>query len=414
MDIRKHFQLASTLMAKNHYEEAREVLEILASNEENSHIMWTLGLVEAQLGNLPKAINYLKKVDKEQFPDVDSIIDELTQKLPKYNTLTREYSYAVSLLNQHKMQDALNILEDIMVWRDRIPLPIHFYYTYLSIMSKINIDLCIAKASELPAFILNTTDIQSIPYLFDDQQQLLLPEPEPVEDIEKYEEMFPPKKPVFGKFKKVILVGIVLVCAYLLFNKYHIQRELVDATENVTTIQEENDSLQEQLEEAQKIQEELQKQIDGTATPAPVEENSTEVEDVQYISTSEAEAEYSTARASYRSGNYEEAIPAYRQAMLGQTEDFYTDDANYYLILSLMEIGQYEEAITECNNFLAKSSTVYKQSIYRNPTSYMMAECYVKLNEKDKAIEVLEDMQDAPEDWAVRSARELLYELQTT
>lgn len=422
MDIHKHFQLASTLMHKNHYEEAREVLEILSSISEHSHIYWTLGLVEAQLGNLPKAIDYLEKVDREQFSDVDSIIEELKQKLPKYNILMKKFTYAEMQIKQNKIQEGINILEDIMSWRDKIPLPISFYKAYLTILSKVNKELCLMKASELPLFILNTNDVQSIPNLFNENQQLLLPEKSTVEENDENEfeqieiELPPKKRTFFGKVKMILLIGILIFSAYLFYNKSHIQKELASATKDVTAIQEENDSLQEQLTKAQEMQEELQKQIDGTANPEVVEEEATEEvaePEIQRISNSEAKKQYSAGRNAFVKQDYETAITEYKQATLGETEDYYTDDAHYYLILSLMETGQYQEAINECNNFIQNTSTIYTQSIYRNPTSYMMAQCYLKLNNQEQAISILEEMQDAPEDWAVRSARDLLYELQT-
>lgn len=420
MDIRKHFQLASTLMQKNHYEEAREVLEILSSISEHSHIYWTLGLIEAQLGNLPNAIEHLEKVDSEQFPDVESIIVELKQKLPKYNTLMKKLTYADIQLNQNKIQDGINILEDIMSWRDKIPLPISFYRTYLTVLSKVNRELCIMKASELPLFVLNTNAIQSIPNLFNEHQQLLLPEKSTVDedydtDFEEYEEIEPPKKKS-NKFRMVLVFGIILVCVYLFLNRQHIQKELASATKDVTTIQEENDALQEQLTKAQEMQEELQSQIDGTATQEVTTESESEVVELelQHISNAEAKQQYSSARNAFVNKEYETAITGYRQAILGETPDYYTDDAHYYLILSLMETGQYQEAINECNSFINNTSEIYTQSVYRNPASYMMAQCYINLNEKDQAITVLEGMQDQTEDWAVREARALLYELQNT
>src|SRR5699024_2366834 len=122
-------------MKKHHYEEAREVLEILASETKNPNVYWSLSLIETQLGNLHEAMACLEKVDIENFTEAQAFVEELREKLPKYDSLCHDYHYAMTLLHQNKEKEAFQILEEIMVWKQKIPLPVPMYRDYLLLLS---------------------------------------------------------------------------------------------------------------------------------------------------------------------------------------------------------------------------------------------------------------------------------------
>src|SRR5699024_8692053 len=109
--------------------------------------------------------------------EAQAFVEELREKLPKYDSLCHDYHYAMTLLHQNKEKEAFQILEEIMVWKQKIPLPVPMYRDYLLLLSHKDKDLCIEKANELPAFIINSSLIQEIKSIFEQPPQLLLPEP---------------------------------------------------------------------------------------------------------------------------------------------------------------------------------------------------------------------------------------------
>lgn len=402
------------------YEEAIELLEkILLKYPNHSKVRWTLGLVNVMIGYPHKSLKYWKGISEEEIPTILSRKSRIEQKLELYERLYESYNRAIMLVKENDFKEANTIFQELLSFNKEVPLPIDFYQGYILSMIIISEEEKIMQdLLTFPQYVRNHSSIRSIKMKLENRRSILQQEQKTELNISSYGRI---KKVLFGiGFTAAILIGALTI-------KYFDSRETrgVFSDESITlnqkkalqTSESREDQLESTVKELKAQHEQLQVDLENKEQEL---KNQSEVKeildaanvDVNSLANKAGFITYNKGLQAYLNGHYQEAVSYLERSQRIKSNEYFSDDAFFYLIQSQKELNETEKLSELYDQFLQEKGRNFISSPYQDDILLGKAEMLVQSANTKDAIILLEKIQlEFPKEWTSLRSKEMVKEI---
>lgn len=343
--------------------------------------LWQSAVLEAKLGNLPKALHYAKELDTEQ---ASLLCNAIEAKIPEFEELIEGYNKSVAYLHKHDYSQALNTVDTVFLDAVEIPLPIALYQAKLLLLALNSDERLIDFIQMLPEYALEDYLVRDILSVVKNDDET----------------------PIGSDNNRKIptLLPYIMALAAITFSVYlYLDRPVMgNAAPEVTELP--------SLEEKVPVVEIL---IEEEVVPEEVVELDEVMDTFLFIPESIAKKYYTIGYEAYRGEDFNKAIDYLRMAIQSEEPSYFTDDAHYFLLLSYLKIEQYQNALATAEQFILKENMHYMESPYRDGVQLQEAIAIYQLGDSEgAAIRLLDLSQTTTIDW-IRNETENMLKLVT-
>jgi tetratricopeptide (TPR) repeat protein len=392
------------------YEEAVQLLEKLKLKLPNqTQVIWALGLGKIMMGYPHQALKLWKHLTVSELPNLKTSIDKVEQQLLIYEQLYETYNSAIHLIQNQQFQDANKIFSELLSAKKEVPLPIEFYEGYL--LSSILIgeqDNLSEEIKLFPQYVQKHSKIENIIGKLNTNQTIApISSPAPTNRW---------RKAGYG----LGLVASLMIGAFSM--NYFLGNEkdtLNQAVNNQVSSDQSNEFKQKVLElegkinllksQEQELKLDLEKKNTALQTSAEVTELlSVANVDLTTLANKAGYDAYQKGKQAYENQKYQDAISFLNQSLKVQPNEYYSDDALYYLIVSKQYISETNDLTDLFDQFLLQKSSHYTASPYYDDILLAKGEKLLKAGDKDGALQIFELIQNEyPNEWTSHRSKTL-------
>ncbi|MFJ5768907.1 tetratricopeptide repeat protein [Psychrobacillus sp. NPDC093180] len=397
-------------LQNENFEKADEILTNLYSKfPNNQNIIWNYGLTQVTLGNPHKAIDIWRNLHLEKETNHYSFVKLVSEKLPKYEEIYEEYNLAVSHIQNDNTDEAFNIFQNLINYQDSFPLPKNIYIGYLLLLIRGGKDILV-EINRLPIHIKEMNLIKEIIKQWKQQ---------------RFRNLSSSK----GKKSRKYLYGIGLVASALLGAFIIQQTEVEKNEESIVTAKKSelilSNKYEEQVEENKIVLETLLQE--NEALSKQLSEKELKVEDLNRLqSTLEAsnisisDLESQAGLSTYKKGlqffkdkKYKEATNSLKLSLEYRPNEYFSDDAYYYLIQSTSRLNSDFELRDLYDQFLLNKGENFISSPFYDDVLLGKAELLIKNGQHEEGIALFEQiMKDFSTEWTAQRAQKFLNDLE--
>ncbi|MDV6378188.1 hypothetical protein ORD22_07995 [Sporosarcina sp. GW1-11] len=356
-------------------------LEVVGGNRQQ--ILWQKALLECKVGRLHIARRYLEDVEG---PQAEWLREEIDSNWSTYAFLVGEYNAAVAEIRKGHSENALYILNDALHRVGDLPISIEMYRMNTLLLASHRPDLLDRFILDLPIYAMDDRVIKRV----------LTARTAP--SLIEQREMPVKQRKSFGRVVAlyVAMISALGLSGYMLLSdketKGNVHDQQVDVSTEVISEPKNTDLAAEQLKPQELADDEK-----------PL-----------FISAEVAEEYYIDGFKDYRNGNYSRASKSFEQAIRSLESEYFSDDAAYFLTASYMKEEAYEQALQSVEQFQREDSKHYMESPYREAIRLQESAALVKLDRREEAIGILEELSNKAEvDWVNHEAATMLKLLAT-
>lgn len=393
MDNLLEFKLIYKLISEEKYEIAllhlkNFGLENNVNTDGNFHYL--NALINIKLGNITLARKHLTYIKQQSHKSQVNILEKKLKELePLYILLVTKYNKAIDLLKEKDYFNAHEVLEEIFSQSNSFSFPIQWYKTFYTLKLQIQAGDTEKWVTKLPAYIKKNQEIEKMMSLSNMATSKT-----------KNSTLIKKKKVspwvAYGVGSIAILLSIVLSLNFYLASEVKQSSDEIE-TQSVT-FESNNESI-------------IEKTI--VVPEDSLDEKKIVIEEFYPELTSlTAEAFYKEGYQQYQAGNFEDAILNLKLVKESAEKTYFTDDAHYYLLLSLNEEGRYADSINESQSFINEQDNNYKLSPYLEAVHLNTATALIKSGEISEASAVLEKLiGNNQKGWVFSQAQSMLGEI---
>lgn len=362
-------------------------MENEVGSDENFHYL--SALVNTKLGNITLARHHLMSIENQT-----KIVRayELNKKLqdiePMYILLTAKFNKSIDLLREKDFVNANEMLQDIFSQSFLFPFPLQWYKTFYLVKLRIKAEDLEIWVNQLPTHIRNNQDMVRI-------MEATTPKESINRIVKNKKKRFIPWF-VFGGSTAAIAVSIVLSLSLFQLDDFKGTSGKIETQENI-------------VPEEDKPVHKVSVETGELAKEEKNEENRELTSTYPELTDITAKAFYTEGYQQYQKGNFSDAVLNFTPVTTDTKKEYYTDDSHYFLILSLFEVGNFDECLKQSQNFIEEQDDHYKSSPYLDAVHLKYAEALMEIEEVSEAILELENLiEKGHEGWAVNKASNML------
>lgn len=392
-DYKQIYNEAIRLIQTEQYTRAEELLnQLLKQHPTHSLVNWALGLLEAVTGKPYIALKRWEHVSIEDVPFIEAEVQKLRASLPVYESIFANYHLALTRAKERDFSTVVQMYEKMIEEGKNLPLPVEIYHGYFLSLLITNRDADFWQAyKEAPVFVKRYPDIESL-YL---------------------NSMVPQKLNVTKRSRFGWLIGAnVAIVALIFMSIFYFQKETEPVVQYVEIVDEEKlSSLETEIEQLTLENKSMQSNVSAESQKNEEFLQLVEASDLnlELIEEQAAQNLYRQGYQNYQRQVYSEAIDFFIQSLKYRQTTYFSDDAHFFLIQSLLRTNNIDQARQEMDLFLSNTHPVYKQSPYLDDIMLLRIDQYVQEGKERKANELLGVMKEQfSGEWTVHEVERLL------
>lgn len=398
------YQQAIHYIKEERMAEAEQLLARLYSlNSHEPNVKYVYGLAKAATGHVHEALQYWEKVDETIVPSIRAKIEKLKKLVPIYEKCIEQYNIGLNQLQQKEETKAYATLRQLIEEHRHLPLPIVMYKAYMlaSIVAEPNLKIDDIYQT-LPLYAQQSAEIKKIRLLAIPLQQC------------------PETKPTRKKSAKTLRLPLAIsLCACAVIIGGLMTRLLMPQTIEIVTEAENKEDVAQLEDQLHAVEEEMFRlSKENAALAEELERKQTILEEQEKMATivelssinldqiaiDSAKTMYQKGIRAFQQKEYKEAIAYLSQSLALHKEQYFSDDAFYYLIQAKQFTG--EDISDSLTAFFAETSNHYLQSPYRDDLYLVQGEYYLQQGNLEKAKDVFTHIeQEYENEWTAERAR---------
>ncbi|MDP4086693.1 MAG: tetratricopeptide repeat protein [Bacillota bacterium] len=407
-----NYNKAISLIHQGHLDQAEEVLKVIAQTRHGLS-NWALGLVYAATGRPFEAIKHWKYVSPDEVEAVSEKMEKLLDLVPVYEKIFTLYNRALEKARQNDLSSLPQMYADMIETGRGIPLPVEIYKgLFLSLLVQEKRDEFNKALNEAPEYVRKDPRIKSI--------LLRVTETELQSKVYEIEKKSAKK---IRKAKGILIAGAASLVLAAGVTAIGIMKHKGNPEEAAATIKTSSSAKDSQSQE-KKLRDQISSLTkDNAALQADINKKTAEMQNsadtanllqlanvnLEDVKEKAALKMYQIGMESYKKGQYQAASEKLQKSLIISKTLYFADDAQYYLIDSLNNLGETAASVREMDTFLSQSdSTAYKQSPYLDDVMLLRAESYLQAGDKENAGKWLDRIiSEFPDQWTSKKAKTL-------
>jgi len=389
--------------------EAIHLLEsVYSSSIDCEEVAFALGLAKASVGQVYDALKILHRLENKESR---TLIEQIEQHLPTYIHCINIYNSSLKKCKQGERIESLKQMARIMKYGEEIPLPLEMYQLYYYLLT-INhkISQFLSSYKKAPSYVKYDDEIYSL--------------------FKTYQYRVKARSINHNQIKNLsfitTLVVIIFTFVFLIyFQKPTLPLQANNVADNLS-FQSMKSNYEKRIEELENellhMNKKLQEKMEDIESKSKHIEELENVQkifnaanlDVKEVSILAGKNLYREGLYLYQSGKLEDAIPLFKRSLAYSANEYFSDDAHFYLINCYIKLNEDEHAFIEMDRFLNKShETHYHHSPYKDDVMLLKAKEHLKKCEMEEATLLLKTIiSNYSGQWTSYSAKNLLKEIQ--
>lgn len=369
------YRLAIQYLQAERYEESAIILESIVKDDPLcTEVCWVLGLLHVLSGLPHKALKQWENLKNANLLSYKKMVEE---KLPLYNELYQKYNQAIHLAQAGELHLAKNIFHGLLPFQTELPLPVDFYHGYLLTLIVIGETESVPQElNQFPLYVKNSSVIRNLEHMLEEH---------PIRDPVGTRKMSFKKS-----WTKRLFISSSLVASLLIggvgFRVFSQQKEINEAKPVI----QQNGSVQ----NTEAIEKEIavsKDQQSGKQDKRQVLNNPKSLGDVGRIesSTIAGLSSYRKGLAAFRKKDYKTAAAQMEKSQSLQPNEYFSDDALFFLIESKQRLNEQENILFLYDYFLSLTSKHYAFSPYRDELLLGKAKILMEAGNSNEALPLL-------------------------
>ncbi|MFP5112453.1 tetratricopeptide repeat protein [Bacillaceae bacterium C204] len=378
------YRLAIQYLQAERYEESAIILESIVKDYPLcTEASWVLGLLYVLSGSPYQALKQWENLKTDNLLSYKQMVEE---KLPLYDELYQKYNQALHFVQAGELHLAKNILHSLLPFQTELPLPVDFYHGYLLSLIVIGETESVPQElNQFPLYVKNSSVNRNLVKMLEDH-----PISEPVGK----------RKMSFKKsWSKRQFIGSSLVASLLIggvgFRVFSQQKEINEAKPVI----QQNGSVQ----NTETIEKEIavsKDQQSGGQDKKQVLNNAKSLADRIKSSTISGLSSYRNGLAAFRKKDYKMAAAQMEKSQSLQPNEYFSDDALFFLIESKQRLNEQENILFLYDYFLSQTSKHYVFSPYRDELLLGKAKILMEAGRSNEALPLLgKILTDFKQEW---------------
>lgn len=368
------YRLAIQYLQAERYEESASILESIVKDYPLcTEASWVLGLLHVLSGFPYQALKQWENLKAANLLNYKQMVEE---KIPRYDELYQKYNQGLHLAHAGELHLAKNIFHDLLPFQTELPLPVDFYQGYLlTLIVTGESESVPQELNHFPLYVKNSSVIRNLEQMLDDYQ---LTEPVGTRKIS------------FKKsWSKRLFIGSSLVASLLIggvgFRVFSQQKEINKAKPVIQQHGVQNTEIFEKEIAVSKDQQ------GGGQDKQQVLNNPKSLGDVGRIksSTKAGLSSYREGLAAFRKKDYNTAAAQMEKSQSLQPNEYFSDDALFFLIESKQRLNEQENILFLYDYFLSQTSKHYAFSPYRDELLLGKAKILMESGRSEEALPLL-------------------------
>jgi TolA-binding protein len=380
----KSYRLAIQYLQAERYEESAIILESIVKDYPLcTEASWVLGLLYVLSGSPYQALKQWENLKTDNLLSYKQMVEE---KLPLYDELYQKYNQALHFVQAGELHLAKNILHGLLPFQTELPLPVDFYHGYLLSLIVIGeTESVLQELNQFPLYVKNSSVIRNLEKMLEDH-----PISEPVGK----------RKMSFKKsWSKRQFIGSSLVASLLIggvgFRVFSQQKEINEAKPVI----QQNGSVQ-NIETIEKEIAVSKDQQSGGQDKKQVLNYPKSLVDRIKSSTISGLSSYRNGLAAFRKKDYKMAAAQMEKSQSLQPNEYFSDDALFFLIESKQRLNEQENILFLYDSFLSQTSKHYVFSPYRDELLLGKAKILMEAGRSNEALPLLgKILTDFKQEW---------------
>ncbi|MBY0029943.1 hypothetical protein H7K20_22940 [Priestia aryabhattai] len=400
-----YYNQAIDCLKREYYEEALNLLNRINVNKQNSaQVKWALGLANVMIGYPHQAIRYWEGICDTEIANIKFAKRQTTTSLATYESLYKTYNDAITLMKNNDFSQASNSFQKILSFKHKIPLPLEFYRGYLLlILVKGESSFIANEIASFPNYIQRHHLIQEIKNRVNTQKGDILKK----------------KSSIFKKKKNILAFGLLMSIVIAVFITTYVDKGKSQAlyTQSTALNKEymaEISGYKQQIDNLERKDTRLQKKLNQSSKMVQQQENlqsllSAEGVDVNQLAQQVGASTYRQGYLFYQKNNYKKAASYFGKSQSIGMDEYYSDDALFYLIQSKKHLNDHADVTNLYDEFLAQNNRYFKTSPYRDDILLEKVESLIEKGNAGEAKQLLNVIQqDYPGQWTALKSKELM------
>ncbi|XKE94006.1 hypothetical protein LG326_12615 [Metaplanococcus flavidus] len=393
MDNLLELKIVYNMVSEGDYETALVHLKSFGmenevSSDDNYNYLCTL--IYTKLGHISLARKHLSYIQLKSYERQITMLEkELKEIEPLYILLTAKFNKAIDYVKDKDYINAHELLKEIFSKVNIFPFPIQWYKTFYILKLKVQADDLEPWINQLPAYVRKSYEINKTLTL--SNIAISKVEASMTEKKKRFSSWIP-----YGVGVAAVLFTVLMSLNFISVSDGKNSIEEVEPQPNTAEIN--NETIQEETVKVPEETLDIETHVNEALYP--------ELTDIT------AKAFYTEGYQQYQIDNFEEAILNLKIVKERGEKSYYTDDAHYFLIISLTEAGRYMESIEESQLFIDENDINYQLSPYLEAVHLNNAIALLESGKTTEANAMLETMiKNKEEGWVFDQAQSLLREI---
>ena len=386
------YNLAIQYLHEEEFEKASPLIEaIIKDYPSYAEARWVLGLLHVLSGFPYKALQQWENI---KFTHLQSYRQMVEEKLPLYDELYDKYNQALLLDQAGEFNLAKNIFRYLLTYQKELPLPVDFYHGYLLALIVTGEEESVSQEiNHFPLYVKNSSVISELEQMITEYQFF-----EPTVE----------RKTVSNKgWRKLLFIGSSLAASLLIggvgLRGFSQQKEVIEVKpliqQHAINKKIDNDEFEKTVS-----QEKGENKLLELKAPNNLENVGTLVS-----STKAGLSTYKKGLAAFRNQDYRSAAAQMEKSLALQSNEYFSDDALFYLIESKQRLNEKENIRLLYDRFFSQTSKHYVFSPYTDDLLLGEAKILIEKGKTKEALPLVEKiLTEYNQEWTSEQA-EVLY-----